>query len=677
MSRFRLKLSAFVLIAAAFALGVLAACGGTETIVETVIVKEQLPGQTITERVVETVVVEKPVTRTEKVIETVVVEKIVEGQTVKVVETVVVEKQVTRTEKVVQTVVVEKSVQVVATPTPGDAMMGPDDGESTVTVADSSVFPVIFVHALSGLGQEWKVIGWDVGENLLRVDANGNYDPEQSIAKSFELAPDNSSITFELRNDVMFHQTPGGAEVGGMTAEDVAWSFNNSGRGDSIFYRAGSVRDWMGEFDEDGNRTVEPLDVLDTYTVRLNWKTGKFLPWWVTNLSQTSSADPWITSKKLVDDLGEAKASQIPVATGPYRAENWSVGERMDLVAVEGHWRITPAVKNFTVLELREPQTVLAAFKTGQIDFAPIPNSLLGEALEATPGSRREAVGQSQMGCINFVGNYWQQKNNNPDSSGFGETIFPRPGFNPDHAWVGDPRDPASMEQARLVRRALILAIDREAIRDELFGGFGGIQGSAVNGWGPNSPGWKSDWERHFDPEEAKRLIAEAGYGDGFDISLFVPSDHPRVNPEAGRAIAQMWNDVGANVDLDVSAYAAARPRRFNGVDDIPWYHCGTIRPGLEDRPFDGGMGPSSTFRGFEVEDHMVPLYFENFTEPDRQKRVENNIKINDYVLGQWELQAAFVADIPHYAVGPRIDQWMPHSIDAPIFTGAATVTLK
>ena len=167
------------------------------------------------------------------------------------------------------------------------------------------------------------------------------------------------------------------------------------------------------------------MDVIDDYTVRLNWKTGKFLPWWITNLSQTSSADPWITSKSLVDQLGEAKASQVPVATGPYRAQNWSVGERMDLVAVEGHWRQTPAVKNFVVLELREPQTVLAAFKIGQIDFAPIPNSLLGEALDATPGSRRQAVGQSQMGCINFTGNYWQQKNNNPDSSGFGETIFP------------------------------------------------------------------------------------------------------------------------------------------------------------------------------------------------------------------------------------------------------------
>ena len=676
MSRFRLKLSAGVLIAAAFALAVLAACGGTETVVETVIVEKQVPGQTVTEKVVETVVVERPVTRTEKVIETVVVEKIVEGQTVRVVETVVVEKQVTRTEKVVETVIVDKVVQVVATPTAA-AMMGPEDEDSPVVVADSSVFPVIFVHAFSGIGQEWKIIGWDIGENLLRIDANGNYQPDQSIARSFEVAPDGRSITIELRTDVRFHPTPGGAEVGLMTAEDVAWSFNNSARGDSIFVRASSVRDYMGEFDEDGNRTVEPFDVIASHTVRLNWKPGQFLPWWVTNLSQTATADPWITSKKLVDDLGEAKASQIPVATGPYRAANWSVGERMDLEAVEGHWRITPAVKNFTVIELREPQTMVSAFKTGQIDFAPVPNSLLADALDGTPGSRSQAVGQSQMGCINFVGNYWQQKNNNPNSSSFGEQIFPRPGFDPENAWVGDPRDPASMEQARMVRHALVLAIDREAIRDELFGGFGGTQGSGVNGWGPESPDWKTEWERYYDPDEARRLIVEAGYPDGFDIPLFVPSDHPRVNPEAGRAIAQMWNDVGANVDLDVSAYAAARPRRFDGVDDIPWYHCGTIRPGLEDRPFDGGMGPTSTFRGFEVEDHMVPLYFNNFTEPDRAKRIQNNVMINDYVLGQWDLQVAFVADIPHYAVGPRIAGWSPHAIDAPIFTNAATVTLK
>ena len=94
-----------------------------EKVVETVVVEKQVSGQTV--KVLETVIVEKPVTRVEKVVETVVVEKVVEGQTVKVVETVIVEKPVTRVEKVVETVVVEKSVQVLPTPTPAAAMAPP------------------------------------------------------------------------------------------------------------------------------------------------------------------------------------------------------------------------------------------------------------------------------------------------------------------------------------------------------------------------------------------------------------------------------------------------------------------------------------------------------------------------------------------------------------------------
>ena len=75
--------------------------------------------------VVETVIVEKPVTIIEKIVETVVVEKIVEGQTVRVVETVIVEKPVIRVEKVVETVVVEKAVQVVPTTMPAAEMAPP------------------------------------------------------------------------------------------------------------------------------------------------------------------------------------------------------------------------------------------------------------------------------------------------------------------------------------------------------------------------------------------------------------------------------------------------------------------------------------------------------------------------------------------------------------------------
>ena len=122
-------------------------------VVETVVVEKQV---TRIEKVVETVVVEKPVTRTEKVVETVTVEK----HTEKVVETVVVEKavekQVTRTEKVVETVVVEKPVtvteKIVETPALTAMRVVQESDEATakeVTPADGTPVSEVAVAAKS------------------------------------------------------------------------------------------------------------------------------------------------------------------------------------------------------------------------------------------------------------------------------------------------------------------------------------------------------------------------------------------------------------------------------------------------------------------------------------------------------------------------------------------------
>ena len=81
----------------------------TERVVETVVVEKVVEGKTVTE--IHTVVVDRPVTVTEKVVETVVVEKVVEGKTVMEVQTVIVDRPVTVIEKVVETVVVEKVVE--------------------------------------------------------------------------------------------------------------------------------------------------------------------------------------------------------------------------------------------------------------------------------------------------------------------------------------------------------------------------------------------------------------------------------------------------------------------------------------------------------------------------------------------------------------------------------------
>ena len=181
------------------------ACGGgetqivTERVVETVIVEKQLPGETITERVVETVVVEREVTRTERVVETVVVEREVEGKTVMVVETVVVEKPVTVTERVVETVIVTKQVEVpvvetvvveklviatpVAPPTPAPTPVGGPQGTFRLSVRN--IIPPLFVPALGGVGHEQDFASWGMVEFLLYADYEENIDPNISMATSW------------------------------------------------------------------------------------------------------------------------------------------------------------------------------------------------------------------------------------------------------------------------------------------------------------------------------------------------------------------------------------------------------------------------------------------------------------------------------------------------------------
>ena len=112
----------------------------TEKIVETVVVEKSVEGKTV--KVVVTVIVEKPVTFTEKIVETVVVEKVVEGKSVVVVETVIVEKPVTITEKVVETVVVEKVVQVLPTPTRAAITSHPTAEPAPTAVPVGTMAPV-------------------------------------------------------------------------------------------------------------------------------------------------------------------------------------------------------------------------------------------------------------------------------------------------------------------------------------------------------------------------------------------------------------------------------------------------------------------------------------------------------------------------------------------------------
>ena len=659
------------------------ACGGTEIVtervVETVIVEKQLPGETITERVVETVVVEREVTRTERVVETVVVEREVEGETVMVVETVIVEKPVTVTERVVETVVVEKQVEVpvvetvvveklviatpVAPPTPAPTPVGGPSGTFRLSVRN--IIPPLFVPALGGVGHEQDFASWGMVEFLLYADYEEVIQPDLSMATSWEVADDQSKVRFNLREGIKFHKG-----YGEMTADDVVWSMNNAIREGSTFWGVGGLQAWMDRWEK-----------VDDYTVDMYFKTYRAN--WADILSNLSTHQPWIYPKAAVDELGESVANVTPLGTGPFENVLYRTDDIVITEAFDGgnHWRAEPAAQRMEVVEIESPLVRNAAFTTREVDIIEVANKDIPQLKRAVSGAYEQiARGTTWPHMVYYTGNYWRGEEACESSLVTSWTVdaeWPRPGFKPDaeHPWIGDPLGTGgnSMESALKVRQAMSMAIDRQTLLNTVFGGLG-LPTAQYTGFLPSDDGWKDEWEVTYDLDAAKALLAEAGYPDGFEFTFYVPPDHIVVNPEAGEAVAQMWRQLGLDVNIESSAYATARPRHFRGVDDIPWYHHSG--GGNLDREKIGAYGRYNTFHGAEVPCEIQDLAASVLDIEDFDERVAANVKVTDYIT-EWRLNMPLGTISDYFMVGPRIAAWTPHRIAGRYFTNPETVQVR
>ena len=614
-----------------------------EKVIETVEVEKVVEGKTVT--VVETVVVEKPVTRTEKVVETVIVEKPV-TRTERVVETVVVEKEVTRTEKVVETVVVSKVV--VATPTAGPTAT-PVTAFGTAKVGHGrGVFPPVFRVSNSGLGLATaEMMAYGPFESLMRPPyvewPKIALPTDEGIGTSWTVAPDASKITIEIREGVQFHNG-----WGELTAHDVAWSYNDALREGSLFVRAAPMNRWMDGWEAVDDRTV----VLNLKSLDPQWQL------WMTNNANTV---PPMLSKRAFDELGPEQFQVTDTGTGPFVVDEWQTGAVAILERFPDYWRESGRanVERVMHLDMPESATMEAALRTGEIDIADGVDEALIQDLVAEIGGRILRMGVPGDRNVVFSGNYWASNNRET-----GEAWPRQPGFTPDrdHPWIGDYFNEGGndMESARKVRWAMAMAIDRDLMAEEVFGGIG-FRAHAYGGFGPvTTPEiWeekKDEWFVPYDPDMARQYLAEAGYPDGFEVDTWLGTA-PAVFVEA---IAQFWEEIGLTVSLDTTPYSAGRPSVVARELNRPWYtHMGV---GF----FDGANGrtarPSTGWqRGFELPDEITDLTYENFSEPDYDKRVQNNIAITDFVQYWMLLSSVYTSQGNLIAVAPSVLDWNPH----------------
>jgi len=357
-----------------------------------------------------------------------------------------------------------------------------------------------------------------VFESLVQVDADGQLQP--GLAESWR-AVDPTTWEFRLRQGVRFHD---GQEL---TAEDVIFSLD----------RPSALVKSPGPFTA-FTRPIVSKEIVDARTIRLRTATPYGpLP---LDLSNVFIVSRKIAAAASTDDFNTGKAV---IGTGPWRFASWRRGEAVHLVRNDAHWGLKPAFERVTLRIITSDPARMAALLSGDVD-----------AIETVPtadivklrGNERFTVEQRAS---------WR-------------TLF----FHPDHARDRSPHvfDKAGrvLEKNPLrdvrVRRAISMAIDRSALVAKTMEG---LATPATNVVAPGILGHDDTLKPDpYDPVAARKLLAEAGWPDGFGMTLHGPNDRYINDEQVVQTVAQMLSRIGIAVKVETMPVAVyfARARKHD-----------------------------------------------------------------------------------------------------------------
>jgi peptide/nickel transport system substrate-binding protein len=347
-------------------------------------------------------------------------------------------------------------------------------------------------------------------DSLVEWDKDLNLKP--ALATSWTIAPDQKSITFNLRKGVKFHN---GKELDG---DDVKYSVEkmlNPPLPGSIT-TVSQVPGFLG------------VDVVSKYVVRLNLKTRDarvfgFLAW--------GRYSP-IVPAGLYDQINAARNA---IGTGPYRMVGFNPNDRVEYLANQSFWKKgQPYMDAMTLKTLPDEQARIAALRAGAIDGA--------------------TVSSDGANALKSDGNLVVLKGG---TAAFRELQFTIKG------------DPKPWHDVR-VRQAVNFAINRQAIIDTVYNGNGNYSGIVPPGYGPwplTQAELKTKYQK-FDLPKAKALMAAAGQSKGFSVKLSTFST-PLDFQQVASVIKSQLKAI--NIDVEIVAQEPGTFAANNGTGNFEW----------------------------------------------------------------------------------------------------------
>ncbi len=389
-----------------------------------------------------------------------------------------------------------------------------------------------------------------VFDPLIDLDTSGKLQPK--LAESWRPI-DDLTWEFKLREGVRFHDgTP-------FEAEDIPFTFA----------RIPTIPNSPGPFTP-AVRKVARVEIVDPRTVRLiTTEPHPFLDYdlaLVLMLSRTLHAN---------STLADFNAGRAMIGTGAYRFVSYTIGERLELVRNDDFWGGKPDWDRVVTRVIPNGSARVAALLSGDVDL-----------VDFVPTQDVPRLSADQRLAVFSV-----------ESNG---TVYLFPDAARDQAPFvtdkqGRPLDRNPMKDVR-VRQAMSMAINRQGIVDRLLQGVGGPASQFA---APSLIGRAEDLPvLPFDPARGRALLAEAGYPDGFRMTVHGPNGWFANDTDVMQAIAQGFTRIGIETQVEVlppaNLFTRATNREFAmfmTTFTTP-YAANMLRQVVMTRDTEAGTGP-------------------------------------------------------------------------------------
>jgi peptide/nickel transport system substrate-binding protein len=387
----------------------------------------------------------------------------------------------------------------------------PPHWDHMLTAAYKTHIPLTFTHS--------RLVRHKAGPNV----QPGTFPIEGDLAESWS-QPNETTYVFKLRRGVKWHNKPpvNGREL---TADDVVYTIERflSVKGNANAYML---------------KAVDRVEPVDRYTVKFTLKEP--FAWLLDMLANPIAVG--IVAREAVEKFGDLKKAEAVIGTGPYLLDSYRPNAGMTLVRNPAYFVAgLPYIDRVEMVVDEDNASRMAAFLAGKYD-----------------------LGWEFPGVINRTD--WAQIKDNLKQKRPHLRTLEFPGNVSYHISMRTDRPPFNDVR---VRQAMSLAIDRQGIIDAIFEGVG-VANAAV-------PAALKEWAlpvtqlgegaKHFrhDPREAKRLLAAAGYPNGFPGTVCFTTYGSTIVIDQMQLVLKYLKDVGIDARLDQKEYGAYIASCFYG----------------------------------------------------------------------------------------------------------------